>query len=758
MLNDTVKRKYTPMYVVMGLMFALLAGQLYKLQVVEGGRYVELAENNRLRTIAVKANRGVIYDRNAQLLVLNNPSYNVLVTAADLPDVNCAVQNIEGSKVLQDLAVILAPRVDGAARVPYVIALRPRKLAAANEAAVAATGVNRQGEVANLLSNILQLNADNLRTPINDTMANYAASGSIFLIRKDVTEAQAKAIQAEAEQLPGILVYTELEYNFIKGFEDCLKPVVVQQVSYDAMQSVAVQVTKLRGVSVSPEPMRHYVDGSLYSHLLGYVGQISEEQYLAAQEKYGEDANPYEKGDKVGKAGLEATLDEQLRGKKGVQSMIVNSHEQVVSEVAYQAPITGNNVTLTLDSNLQKSVTQALHKGLDSAKVKAGVAIVVRVDDGQVLAMVSLPSYDNNLFTGGIRQQEFDALTQDPTLPLFNRAISGAYPPGSTFKMITAAAALQEGVVNVDTKLVCPGLIQVPLSTNENSRTPFRDWRPQGHGTINVVEALTVSSDVFFYIVTGPRQEDNVVKKSDGTREITWLRYYVPGVRQPTEFNGLGIERLHNYASAFGLGKKTGIDLPGETDGLAPNPEWKTDRDPVNGWSLGDTLFTAIGQGDNLVTPLQLVNVTAAVANGGTLYKPQLVQKITGPNGEVVQDYQPQVLGKVPVSPENLAIVREGMRQVVVNKAKGTAASHITLKSFEWAGKTGTAEFGEPIRIEKGKEVRRAHAWFTAFAPYDKPEIAVVVLLEGGEESLEGSTFAVPVTDEILKAYFKVDH
>ncbi len=757
MLNETVRRKYTAMYVAMGLMFALLAGQLYRLQIVEGGKYVALAENNRVRNVQIKAPRGVIYERNGTRLVLNNPSYNVSITAADLPDVNCAVQNIEGSKVLQELSALLAPRVDGAAKVPYVIALKPAELAAANEESLSLLGAPKQGEVANLLSNILQLHADNLRTPINDLMQNYGTSQSIFPVRKDVTAEQAQAIQAVADQLPGISVFTEVEYNFLKGFEDCLKPVVVQQVGYDTMQSLSVQVSKLRGVTVSPEPVRHYVDGPLYSHLLGYVGRISEEEYTAAQVQYGEEANPYGKDDTIGKTGLEASLDEQLRGKKGMQSVVVNSHEQVVSELAYQAPITGNNVTLTIDAKLQAAVTDALRRGLENAKVKAGVAIVVRVSDGQVLSMVSLPSYDNNLFTRGIKQQDFDSLLHDPTLPMFNRAVGGSYPPGSTYKMISAAAALQEGVVNVDTKLVCPGLIEVPFTGNETRRNPYRDWRAAGHGTINVIEALMVSSDVFFYITAGPRQEDQVIKKSDGTRQVIWTRYYHPNGRTPFEFNGLGIQRLSNYARAFGLGSKTGIGLPGESAGLVPDQSWKDTVDPSNPWSLGDTLVTAIGQGYNLVTPLQLVNVTAAVANGGTLYKPQLVEKITGPNGELVQGYTPQVLGQVPVSPENLAIVREGMRQVVVNQTRGTAAQRITLKSFEWAGKTGTAEFGDIIRMEKDKEIRRAHAWFTAFAPFDKPEIAVVVLLEGGEESLEGSTFAVPVTDEILKAYFKVD-
>jgi penicillin-binding protein 2 len=189
---------------------------------------------------------------------------------------------------------------------------------------------------------------------------------------------------------------------------------------------------------------------------------------------------------------------------------------------------------------------------------------------------------------------------------------------------------------------------------------------------------------------------------------------------------------------------------------LAPDPNWKIKTYPSDYWSMGDTLVTAIGQGYNLVTPLQLVNATAAIANGGTLYQPQVVMNVTDWSGKVVQDYQPKVRGQLPVSRENLDVVREGMRQVIANKDKGTAA-RMTLKSIKVAGKTGTAEYGEKIGDKDGKEIRRSHAWFTAFAPYDKPEIAVVVLLEGGEQSLEGSTFAVPVTDAILKAYFKVN-
>jgi penicillin-binding protein 2 len=271
------------------------------------------------------------------------------------------------------------------------------------------------------------------------------------------------------------------------------------------------------------------------------------------------------------------------------------------------------------------------------------------------------------------------------------------------------------------------------------------------------VQALTVSSDVFFYIATGPKQIDRTIHNDDGTDTLIYTRYYNPGGKTPIEFNGLGIDRLDRYAENFGFGKPTGVELPGEVSGLAPDPAWKVATYPDNPWALGDTLVTAIGQGFALVTPLQLVNSTAAVANGGTLYKPQLVLNVTDPSGKIIQGYTPEALSQIPVSPENLAIVRDGMRQVVADR-KGTAYSRITLKSVEVAGKTGTAEFGEPIRVVNGKEVRRAHAWFTAFAPYTNPEIAVVVLLEGGEESLEGSTFAVPVADEILRAYFHVEN
>lgn len=731
MVDVSPKRSFRALYVAIGLMFVLLVGQLYNMQIIQGSKYIEQAKGNREKLITTKASRGVIYDRTGLRLVVNNPSYSIAVTPSDLPDVNCATGNLEGASVFQILSDTL--------KTGDVIALRPVDLPP-----------DKMVEVANRLSVPLQVNKNILLGPIQEVMTSTPKSTRLFLIRKDVPVAAGNQLRAEIANLPGIKIYNEMEFNFITHFDNCLKPIVVKQnIPYDVAVNLETHRADLQGVTVQPEPVRVYTQGPYFAHLLGYVGPIS-------QEDYEQNSDVYEPDDRVGQTGLEASLEPELRGTKGAAQVVVNSEQHIVSEIASQSPITGNNVTLTLDAALQISVTQALQKGLELAKVPAGVAIVMRVDNGQILSMVSLPSYDNNLFSAGISQSNFDKLNTDPTLPMFNRAVGGAYPPGSTFKMITASAALQEGVVTPDTTFNCPGYIEVPYTYKESQRTRFRDWREQGHGVINVVQALTVSSDVFFYIASGPHQEDRRTHNDDGTDTITYTRYYTPGAKKPIEFNGLGIDRLHFYSQSFGLGKRTGIELPGEVAGIAPDPAWKVARTPDNPWSLGDTLFTAIGQGDNLVTPLQLVNVTSAVANGGTLLQPQMVLNVADSSGKIVHDYQTKTLGQVPVSSENLAIVREGMRQVVADPVKGTAASRITLKSIAVAGKTGTAEYGEPIGKKNGKDVRRSHAWFTAFAPYDKPEIAVVVLLEGGQESLEGSTYAVPVADEILKAYFHV--
>jgi len=342
---------------------------------------------------------------------------------------------------------------------------------------------------------------------------------------------------------------------------------------------------------------------------------------------------------------------------------------------------------------------------------------------GAILGMVSLPSYDNNIFTEHVAPSEYEALINDKLLPLFNRAVGGQYPPGSTYKIIPAAAALQEGVITRKTMINDPGIIWLPnqfFPDDPDQAQPFVCWiwkYGRGHGDLNVVGALTVSCDVFFYKVGGGYKE----------------------------FHGLGAEPLAEYSRQFGLGSPTGIDLPGEAPGLVPTAKWKR-LTYGEAWVTGDTYNMSIGQGFVLVTPLQILNATAAVANGGFLYQPHLLNYTTNATGKIVETYAPRLIRELPIAPPYLDVVREGLYGAV-NWDYGTA-SGARLPDVAVAGKTGTAEFPGP-RDSKGN--LPTHAWFTAFAPYEDPEIALVVFVKGGGE---GSATAVPVAKDILRAYF----
>jgi len=380
---------------------------------------------------------------------------------------------------------------------------------------------------------------------------------------------------------------------------------------------------------------------------------------------------------------------------------------------------------LTIDLELQSDVEIALREGMRIAGSKVGVAIAMDPRTGEVLAMVSLPSYDNSLFSGGISQADYAALSSNSNHPLVNHAISGQYPPGSTFKMVTASAALEEGVIDESTTLSCQGTLLLPNKHYPNDPTKsqkFYCWYEPGHGPLNVVGAVMQSCDIFFYKVAG-------------------------GYR---DFQGLGIERLAYYSEMFGFGNPSGIELSGEAAGLLPSDQWKRQHYGEN-WFTGDTYNAAIGQGFVLSTPLQVLNAAAAVANGGTVYLPQLVYQVTSPTGELVHVIEPTAVSVLDVDSANLELVRQGMRDAVDHGTAWLAKTpYLTI-----AGKTGTAEYpgvdedGNLMLDDEGH--LPTHAWFTAFAPYENPEIAVVVFLEGGGE---GSQTAVPVAAEILRGYF----
>jgi penicillin-binding protein 2 len=403
----------------------------------------------------------------------------------------------------------------------------------------------------------------------------------------------------------------------------------------------------------------------------------------------------------IGKQGVEKSYEEALRGERGYDRVEVDSLGRPKKILGSVAAKPGNDLILNIDADLEKKAYDSLLSMLEEKGLSRGAAVALDPRDGSVLALVSIPGFDNNLFSEGITGDAYRSFLSDESKPLFNRAIAGEYAPGSTFKPVMASAALSEGVIDEHTEIESKGGISVGSFF-------FGDWK--AHGFTDIRSALAVSSDVFFYTVGG------------GYGNIS----------------GLGIARIKKYAALFGYGSTSGIDVPGEADGFLPDKEWKkeTTGEP---WYIGDDYHSSIGQGFITATPLQIVNSVAAVANGGTLYIPMVVSQIRGIDGRTVQNPS-KVIRSGFVAQDILRIVREGMRETVTD---GTAQSLKTL-SLPVAGKTGTAQFGT-----NGK----THGWFVSFAPYDDPKIALVVLVEGQEGDETYNT--VPVTRDIYEWYFR---
>ena len=465
----------------------------------------------------------------------------------------------------------------------------------------------------------------------------------------------------------------------------------------------AERADELPGMSVELVPVRDYPYGTLASHAVGYVGQISESQYEQLKSK------GYAPNDTIGEDGLEMTYDALLRGKPGGRQIKVNSAGQAVASVGDFAATPGDDLDLTLDWPLQKAAETAMAAQIKLIATEighriGGSAIVEDPDTGAVLALVSQPNFDPNDFAAGISAKRYAGYLDDPLLPLFDRAVSGAYPTGSTFKMITSSAALQSGLLDEDSTRFCGGAYDL-------NGYIFNDDVRGGHGTLTIRPAIARSCDVFFYQVG----------------------------------NELGIATLDKYAAAFGIGSKTGIDVPGETSGTLPTPAWKK-RVVKDEWYSGDTVDLSIGQGYLEASPIQMLRVVSAVANGGELYAPYLVADARDGRGRIVKRFAPHPEGSVGVSPENLAIVREGMLGAIEDPY-GTA-HNVEIAGFHYAGKTGTAENFPTVDNPEG----RNHAWFVCFAPYDHPKIAVVVFMD--QSGGFGAVNAAPVAQAIVTAYF----
>lgn len=480
------------------------------------------------------------------------------------------------------------------------------------------------------------------------------------------------------------------------------KPILLKRdVSRDAVAIIEAHRLDLPGIVISVEPTRHYIENKRASHLLGYLSEISREELKSGN-------FPDNRiGDFIGKFGVEKALEPYFHGRRGKQYVEVNAFGLVTKILKTNEAIPGKNIYLTLDIGLQRKV-EALLSG------KVGAAVAMDPSNGHILAMASSPAYDPNAFAEGMTYELWDSLASGQFRPMENKAIQGQYPPASTYKVVTAIAGLEEGIITEHTRLFCPGHYRC------GNRT-FRCWRRGGHGFMNIIDAMAQSCDVFFYQV--------------GEK--------------------LGVDRLARYAKACGLGSPTEIDLDREANGLVPTSEWKLNRMGVP-WQGGETLSIAIGQGFNLVTPAQMLSLISAVANGGVLYKPLVVKRIESSDGSLVKQQLPVVLGRLSASAKTLQLIKRGLIDAV-NKSTGTGWI-ARIPGVNVAGKTGTAQVVSLEEDDKGKPIEsehlhlRDHAWFIAFAPAEEPRIAVAVLIEHGGH---GSKAAGPIVREMIKEYLR---
>jgi len=489
-------------------------------------------------------------------------------------------------------------------------------------------------------------------------------------------------------------------------FFSCQPILIKENISRDEALKILVNSDKFSGITAESGIRRKYIlDGqepgnSSFSHILGYEGKISPEEL-----KLYPDRN-YLLTDRIGKSGIEFFYENLLRGIHGEKKVEVDSQGRELKILAEVKSSPGKNIKLTIDQNLQKKSEEILSKYLKTSGKKKGVVIISNPQNGEILTLVSLPVFDNNDFSTGINQKKYSSLINDKAMPLFNRAITGEYPSGSTFKPVVALAALEEGIIDRHTTFLSTGGIWV------YQQWFFPDWKAGGHGLTNVTRALAESINTFFYIIGGGYED----------------------------FEGLGVKKIVEYAQKFNLGKTMGIDLPSESAGFLPTPEWKKDAKNEL-WYIGDTYHLAIGQGDILVTPLQINFWTTVFANSSTLYQPHLLKEILDKENKVVETKEPKILKDNIAHKQNIDIVRTGLRQAVVS---GSARRLLDLP-VAVAGKTGTAQWHSQ---------KSPHSWFTGFAPYENPEIAITVLVEEGGE---GSGIALSIAHDILMWYFSTE-
>lgn len=502
-----------------------------------------------------------------------------------------------------------------------------------------------------------------------------------------IIPAEVDDLKKLSERLSKIIAISSEEISqIVKNYqENPFKPVkILDDIKTNKIVEIEERKDELKGVILEVKPRRNYLYHDFAAHSLGYVGEIDKEEL----QRFG---NPkFQGGDIIGKAGLEKYYDDILRGEKGGREVEVDALGREIATLLYQKPVPGKDLVLTIDRNLQLYGENLLFG-------KKGSIIVSDPNSGEILALVNRPSFSPNLFADGISHSDWERLSSDADYLLTNRSVHGVYSPGSIFKVVTAIAALEEGVTDRERKIYCSGSFKL-------ADWVFTCWKETGHGSLSIVDAIAQSCNVHFY----------------------------------TLGNELGIEGFNKYMQKFGLGEKTGIDLPAEAVGIIPSAQWKK-REIKEIWFPGDTINLSIGQGYLLLTPLQVHNLITTIAAEGEVYKLHLVKKIISADGNTVEEIKPEIYRRVNFSPDTSKIIKEGLRQTIL-KGTGWRAN---IKEVAVAGKTGTAQnpHGE------------THAWFIGFAPYEDPEICITVFLENGGE---GGEAAAPIARAMLEKYFSI--
>ena len=551
------------------------------------------------------------------------------------------------------------------------------------------------------------LSLDAPRGPIFDRngalLVDNRPSFQISVMRQDVDN-RSLLFERLSELLK--IETTELELRWQEGKRfPIYRPVpLATDVSWEIMERVQEHSVDLPGVLTEVRPVRDYLEQGSAAHLIGYLGEITVKELESKR------FNQYRAGDFIGKTALERSFEPYLKGEKGRRLVEVDVQGKLLRQLQREPSRPGNKIYLTLDRELQRATDEVFAD-------QSGAAIALDVNSGEILAMVSRPTFNPALFAKGIAGEEWRKLAQDTRHPLQNKVISGQYPPGSIFKMVVALAALREGIVDTKRSIDCKGDFVVGGSR-------YRCWKKAGHGPTNLKKALRESCDVWFYQV---------------------------GLE-------LGIDKLSQAAKEFGLGAPTGYPLQGERSGIIPSQEWKH-KHYNKPWYAGETVIASIGQGFVLATPIQLAVMTAALANGGKVFKPQVIQKIEDWEGNVLLQPEPEIVRRIDYSPAAWKAIQDALI-AVVNEPRGTGRA-ARLKDVLVAGKTGTSQVvrrrsDEEEELDKDGKVPyrfRAHALFVAYAPAEKPEIAIAVVVEHGQS---GGRAAGPIAKQIIRRYMEI--